>query len=951
MSNKLLKLSIIMFMVTLLTVMVTGCDTSKLKASCQSLRDQFESRATANKNIAEDMKNTGLISKDYLDTLNTSIDQHMDELAKKFEIPDDVDKLDFGKDGKYNTVLKSVSAFALPYPGYLGAYYGTTGRGEKDINNEDQYVHADEWPKSDGDAGSPTILTQLFFWAIVNYGDSDAGNKVVRSGLFRPTKDAKDGSYIAGGLRNDRIESAYNDPDMPSVNNNINLNWLRLKDSEVVPYEIVSDSISGTETLNDVIKSPIYVLDASKLNASNGVDIETMMGTIQELLKPEDEGGVSNSEKVSRLTANYFKKTDKTLVENDTVTGVLIANSTGYDEMNMTGLQDKVDNNRPGKDLIITEWGYPLFTIRLKEFNKDAWEEFKEKVGLGEDSVSIIRSGNENSACVVLDYPVSTLATLSTSTDGTLSGVLYNPFKDYNGGFCGYKDYNPYKETCYMSVNIYTGKLIKNKRISNNEVQKATVDNDNSYMIVAKKTEQTASSKSSFELTKGSYNFTVQGVKKENNPSSSTNKGDYFRNNPTDVEVPEILCKDYLEAVYAPGFNSGEDWVTFGRKLRLENYTIEVSSNSRATLKWNLKASSNIAGYVDINGDTVSKAKVQYNEIADMKSYKDGYAELTDEEDPSTGELNYSEHTLTDKEFNIHLADFQDELTDEDNQPKNDDGTLKATTGAKIQLESSGTSSAEGVKKLDSWITNSMFVSVPFPSNYIDSADYKDAGFVTKQNQVFYAIGTTKTIFENDLYTGWINKSQSDEDSEKACMDWFIGWLSDNEYNYTLEKDKLEAYLKNNYSYEFAKANDVILINPEVVAKLQKDLDEEKSLSQAKKFTSVFKIVGWGLISYSLILIVAWVLDTMVDIGIKLTNKITFGKWEAVRYESDLPAVGDTSDIKYISLPTLIKSVLMIDIVGIILIVVPALKLLAGLLGVFGKIAEYFDDMFTNIYR
>lgn len=938
MSNKLLKLSIIMFMVTLLTVMVTGCDTSKLKASCQSLRDQFESRATANKNIAEDMKNTGLISKDYLDTLNTSIDQHMDELAKKFEIPDDADSINFGKDGTYNTVLKSVAAFALPYPRYFGAYWKTTGLGNEDVRNEDQYMQPGDW-QGDEPGGIDT-LNQLFFWAIANCSSGTSG-KVTKSNLFIADK---------GGLRDDRLNGYYNDPDMPPANG-VNLNWLSVQDNSIVPYEIVSDSISGTETLNDVIKSPIYVLDASKLNASNGVDIETMMGTIQELLKPEDEGGVSNSEKVSRLTANYFKKTDKTLVENDTVTGVLIANSTGYDEMNMTGLQDKVDNNRPGKDLIITEWGYPLFTIRLKEFNKDAWEEFKEKVGLGEDSVSIIRSGNENSACVVLDYPVSTLATLSTSTDGTLSGVLYNPFKDYNDGFCGYKDYNPYKETCYMSVNIYTGKLIKNKRISNNEVQKATVDNDNSYMIVAKKTEQTASSKSSFELTKGSYNFKVQGVKKKSNPSSSTNKGDYFSPNPTDVEVPEILCKDYLEAVYAPGFNSGEDWVTFGRKLRLENYTVEVSSNSRATLKWNLKASSNIAGYVDINGDTVSKAKVQYNEIADMKSYKDGYAELTDEEDASTGELSYSEHTLTDKEFNIHLADFQDELTDEDNQPKNDDGTLKATTGAKIQLESSGTSSAEGIKKLNSWITNNMFVSVPFPSNYIDSADYKDAGFVARQNQVFYAIGTTKTIFENDLYTGWINKSQSDEDSEKACMDWFIGWLSDNEYNYTLEKDKLETYLKNNYSYEFAKANDVILINPEVVAKLQKDLDEEKSLSQAKKFTSVFKIVGWGLISYSLILIVAWVLDTMVDIGIKLTNKITFGKWEAVRYESDLPAVGDTSNIKYISLPTLIKSVLMIDIVGIILIVVPALKLLAGLLGVFGKIAEYFDDMFTNIYR
>lgn len=938
MSNKLLKFSIVLFIVTTITVMFTGCDTSKLKASCQSLRDQFEARATANKNIAEDMKNVGLISQDYLDTLNTSIDQHMDELAKKFEIPDDADKIDFGKDGKYNTVLKSVAAFTLPYPRYFGAYWKTTGLGNEDVRNEDQYMQPGDWQGDE--PGSLSTLNQLFFWAIVNCSDG-TGGKVTRSNLFRSDK---------GGLRDERLDGYYNDTDMPSVNG-VNLNWISVKDSYIVPYEIVSDSISGTETLNDVIKSPIYVLDASKLNASNGVDIETMMGTIQELLKPESDGGVSNSEKVSRLTANYFKKTDKTLVENDAVTGVLIANSTGYGEMNMNGLQDKVDNNRPGKDLMITEWGYPLFTIRLKEFNKDAWEEFKEKVGLGEDSVSIIRSGNENSACVVLDYPVSTLQELSTATDGTLTGKLSNPIRDDEYGYNNYSNYTPYDNSYYMSVNIYTGKLIKNKKISADEVQKATVDNDNSYMIVAKKTEQTASSKSSFELTKGSYKFTVKGVTQNSKPTNSTNKGDYFKNNPTKVEVPEILCKDYLEAVYAPGFNSGEDWVAFGRKIRLENYTIEVDSNKKATLKWNLKSSSNVAGYVDINGDTVSKAKLQYNELADIKSYRDGFAEIVDDTDPNTGTQTFSENILTDKEINVHLADYQDELNDTDKQPQNDDGTLKATKNTKIQLESSGTSSAEGIKKLDSWITNDMYVSVPFPSDYIDSADYKDAGFADRQNQMFYAIGTTKTIFENDLYTGWINKSQSDEDSEKACMDWFINWLSDNEYKYTLENDKLDTYLKNNYSYEFAKANDIILINPEVVAKLQKDLDEEKSLSQAKKFTSVFKIIGWGLISYSLILIVAWVLDTMVDIGIKLTNKLTFGKWEAVRYESDLPAVADDSHIKYISLPTLIKSVLVIDIVGIILIVVPALKLLAGLLSIFGKIAEYFDDMFTNIYR
>ena len=933
MSKKLLKSSVVIFLISLLMLLFTGCDSSKIQASCQSLRDQFESRATANKNIALSMKDIGLISEDYCNNLNTSIDQHMDELAKKFEIGDDTTKLDFGKDGAYNTVLKSVSAFTLPYQRYLAAYNETTGKGETVIESEDQSADIASY-KDSNEAGDISRLNSLFFFGLINETNAkdkngksfDLGGKITRTSLFTDEK---------LNINTDKVEKTYDDPDMPSVDKN--LNWVKLKESNVVPYELVSDSINGTETLNDVLKSPIYVLDNSKLNSSNGIDLETMSSTLQELLDNHSDGEI-----VSRLEANYFKKTDLNLVDTDTVSNVLIAPSQGYDSLNMSELPELVDNNRPGHDLIMTEWGYPLFTIRLKEFNKDAYDEFLEKLELCKDSIKIVRSGNESSAAILLNYPVTTLSELSTSTDGTLTGNLFNPLiknTDYNG-------YEPLPTDSYLSVNIYTGEMMKNY-ITSEGVKSSTVNNEQSYLTINNKKEQTDSSKSSFELTKGSFNYGIKGLKKCSNSSDS-----YFTAVKKTIEIPEIICKDYLEAVYMPEFVNNEDWVTFGRKIRLINFKAEVDSKTkRAVLKWDLKNNSNIAGYVDINGDFRSDATLQYNEIADIKSYYDSYTEIvpiqTDEE---TGQQVFSETSLTDKDLNIHLANYQDTLDDIDKQPKNEDGTLKSITGKKIQLEESGTNSAEGIQKLDSWITNEMYASVPFPSKYMDKADYTDSQFKDKQNQMFYAIGTTKTIFENDLYTGWIDKSTTDEDSEKACLQFFIKWLSDNDYKYTISLDNLTTYLKNNYSYEFAKANDVILINPEVVAKLQKDLDEEKSLSQAKKFTSVFKIVGWGLISYSLILIVAWVLDTMVDIGIKLTNKITFGKWEAVRYESDIPSY-DSSNIKYISLPQLLKSILIINVLGIILIVVPAMKILAGLLNIFGGIATYFDEVFSNIYK
>lgn len=899
--KKAFKYIILLSVFIVISMGLTGCG-AVIRASCEDISDQFYARGQANKNIAEDMKNIGLINSDTYDQICTKINTNIQNLVNGITIPDGKSSINFN-DTQYQQTIKSISALALPTPNYLNSVHSTTGLGDTRIsdNNDDGSSHQTyEYGNSVGDSCSNYDM--LFITAAM----TKSGNKHIKTSKL--------------------LNGAVGTNDSERLNKTNSADWMIIRGGDITPVDLVPNTLDGNISLQDALQVPIYVLDNVQVSTKTDKDLEDVLGTVQALLNDDK---LSNSEKVSRLTGNYFKKTDKCLVGNDTVNGILIGDSTGYglNGYDHKDMANHLSNNRPGKDLVVTEHGYPMLTFRLHEFNYDAYKEFKERLTLGEDSIKILLGGGNNNACVILNYPVSSVETLETNPDGTLTGNL-----------------NRSTSTSYISLNIETGKMLKNIVTSSGTKVTTVKDIDDSYMIVLGKSENGASSRSSFDLTRGERTLTVNTITKNSRHSDDSDK--WFNDSKSNIVIPEIVLIDYLETVYAPGYNASDDFVAFGRKIRLKNYTtsVDTSNENKGYLKWNLKNTSEIAGYVNILGDKTTEIGLDYSDIIDIPVYAEGYIDRykvyieNDEDDPNSFEDKADE--LIPSGRILQLANYDNDISVDETPNHNN---------AKLRKVAEKISNENTAKALETWATTKINFSVTFPSKYIDKAD-NTSEFGDKSNQLFYAIGTNKTVFENDLFSGWINVSKSQEDKEKACLDWWVEWLQKNEYKYTLDHNALNTYLKNNYSFEFAKQSDIVVLDPEVLAQLQKDFDESHEKSQNLKINSIFKLIGWALVIYTIILTLAWVLDTILDIGIKLVNKLTFGKWEAVRYSSDIPNV-DESNIKYVSLPVLLKSIIVMDTLAIILIVVPAFKLVAGFLSVFGKIAEFFDKAFSGIYR
>ena len=107
-------------------------------------------------------------------------------------------------------------------------------------------------------------------------------------------------------------------------------------------------------------------------------------------------------------------------------------------------------------------------------------------------------------------------------------------------------------------------------------------------------------------------------------------------------------------------------------------------------------------------------------------------------------------------------------------------------------------------------------------------------------------------------------------------------------------------------------------------------------------------ILGIFLIAYSMILMLAWVLDTSVDIGFSLLNKLTFGHWIAIKYAEDIPSYHDP-DSKYIDGKHMFISCLIIIAVAIIAIRVDENYIALQLIKFFGGIGSKIEEIIRGI--
>lgn len=226
-----------------------------------------------------------------------------------------------------------------------------------------------------------------------------------------------------------------------------------------------------------------------------------------------------------------------------------------------------------------------------------------------------------------------------------------------------------------------------------------------------------------------------------------------------------------------------------------------------------------------------------------------------------------------------------------------------------------------------------------FPSETLGIGDFTSDN---EQKQRFYCIATKHGLFESALFSSWIESKASE-----ASLDWWNSYLSDNGFVYKVDHGELNDYLSSNYAYELSE-NGIIILDLEVVAKIQEQFTEDANTSKTHKIRTFFMVLGWAIICYSIVLMLAWIIDTNTDIGIKLFEKMTFGNWVAIKYDEDMPSYNTNERTYLTGGHALIRCILLIA-VGILLIMINVFDVVLVLIKLFGQLASKLEEMIQGI--
>jgi len=211
-----------------------------------------------------------------------------------------------------------------------------------------------------------------------------------------------------------------------------------------------------------------------------------------------------------------------------------------------------------------------------------------------------------------------------------------------------------------------------------------------------------------------------------------------------------------------------------------------------------------------------------------------------------------------------------------------------------------------------------------------------------KTHQVFYGVMVNSDLFDTALFSTWLYSNE-----ERASLKWWNNWLAENNYLYKISINDLMEYLKENFTHELNE-HGITILDLELISKIQKEMREEKDTERSGNIVTFFQFMGWFLICYSMILVMCWLVDTNVGLGLDLTNKFTLGQWEAVKYPEDIPHF-DAEDRKYITFSRLMKCWFIIMLMGILLLILDIYDVTLFLIKTFGRFAMGVSEMLTGM--
>lgn len=884
------KRLILIAILSLSTVLLSGCGSSLAQYVRSDYPTQVTERAEANKDVAADLNKSGYIS----DELYTKLCEQIDSATQRALAK--VDQEAVNVDGTVNIdaisgMAKSISWVQLHRPQFVEIL---------DNNNKSglEYFSGSFLSKKvdDGKSLSSFVLSNYLY-----------------------------GSYF--GKKKDESDAIYSQ-------------WIEMDKPDPVDFfGKCSEELEAA--LNEKFKLPVYVLDAEKITKTDS-SMDEVLASIQQAINNGDING---------LTQYFSELKDKdgktvTLMDDDfKITGISKTNTDnshnepGYDLMMKQTLyysecggkgncacwvyDDKAKkwkctcgnceangcssggfnggnagcgSWRDGKGgCEDTNCARPheitVATIQFNEFDSDQVRKLKDTIHNNEKSYYFQVGSNGTAAAYLLEYPVSVIDEFKRDTDDNtkIVGTLNN-----NSG---------------IGINIGTGKLISYDSDGNGgyKLSGTTVETDDTYLTTAFNASESDNGKSS---------FVAKGISEVEIPVAGASNVKAY--------VPQIVLRDYLEATWAPGSTDyTENLVVFGRKIRFrtEDAFWKVSNTLKVNdaeynqyeFIYNTDNADNCAFFVDIDGNEVGTlTKLYITDICDITSLTEG--------DSSQNDANNKWAKYVVK----HFSEAAEQQSTKKCKAKDDDVT-------------------PDIKKLaHSTEVDSIKASTMFPGEYIDTLDYKDSNSGTKI-QRFYCVATTKGMFDSALFSDWINSTASN-----ASLDWWNGYLSSHDYKYVVGHEKVNEYLQTNYKYELSQS-DAIILDLNTVAKIQQIYDKEDNENRNSLIRTLFIVFGVFLIAYSMVLALCWIIDTQADVGLSLLNKITFGHWTAVQHDEEIPQYNKDSEHTYIGSKQILKKCIFIIAIAILVIQVDVSRVVLRLIQSFGKIGVYAEKMIKGI--
>lgn len=608
--------------------------------------------------------------------------------------------------------------------------------------------------------------------------------------------------------------------------------------------------------------------------------------------------------------------------------------------------------NRPGWDLPIyqTIFGQNLYvgSIKFYEFNKDTIDEIYKFIGIDHNSNIdtdkwIIRkkgTGGQNTI-YLMEYPVYYVSGFQdlTNSDGSIDKSKIEAHVIESD----------------LSINLMTGNLIY---VKENKASVITSKGD-PYLTLGNTLDiKSEDGLSSFILNGYTKIDITEGLSGVNKVEATTGR---------------IILRDYLEATYAPGFETSDtsDLVVLGRKLRLINvmsYEAGVFYNddnitvrdTRETLIDAIEIKNNLSNSDGSNGIT-SFSSGSGSAPSSLKWYSTDKLTLNiplageiqtklvwDKDMPIAKFVNASGEILQDSP-ELMITDFASVnqlVTDKILLKLSEKNESITAQNPENRLETSTTDSLP-----ISLTQNYIDTTTPFPGNYIGKDDNEADEQKMQQNasaedsqihQQFYAMFVATDFFEKGLFTSWLNSPD-----EEACLGWWVNYLNTNGYLYGLEQGEVEDYLYKNYAYDLSQEG-VVILDLKVVEFIQDQMDEQQDEERATWLRTLFRILGVLLIIYSSILMIAWLVDTNADFGFQIVTVMTLGHWIPIKDPDDCPYI-DQEKRKYVDFTNVCISSSIMILVGILLLLVDVFDIVLFLIKLLGGLAQEINKMLTGV--